>query len=200
MSWSISWPKFNLAAIKHWRCILGKNKNGARVQGTWRAIFQTTGGLLILTWKTTAEIPDSPAVLYKSMQGFGEQLTSSLCPLKESSQEWTYVQVASYMLLAYNSSISPWMSSLHIEQKLIELGCVTCNRLHVKSAIRPIYHPSVWGKRWGSVAATTWCSCSSSAKCQEPTPHGSKKACFINWLGIHSMIMIKNMVKSNTIK
>lgn len=26
MSWSISWPKFNLAAIKHWRCILGKTK------------------------------------------------------------------------------------------------------------------------------------------------------------------------------
>ena len=26
MSWSISWPKFNLVAIKHWRCILGKTK------------------------------------------------------------------------------------------------------------------------------------------------------------------------------
>ena len=108
------------------------------MQGTFleETMFRTTGGLLILTLKTTAEFPDSPAVLYKSMQRFSEQLTSSLWRtlLDESSQEWTAWHTGRFLHASYFIPIiHPFLPLCLLANRpeLIEPGCVSCNHLQI---------------------------------------------------------------------
>lgn len=107
-----------------------KNKNGARVQGT--CLEEPCFKPLEAYWFEHGKLQLNFQILQQSSTNLCKDLANSLqvaCVARMN------LQVAPYMLLAYTSSIS----SLHIEQKLIELGCMTWNHLQITGKICPIF-------------------------------------------------------------